>query len=419
MFLAIRKSDVTVRGIRGPRLLRHPAVLAVLAVVLFAAGAGVGSLLSDDDRAADGGATAGATADVPPVSTPAVSFRESPMEEVPKGDPERGSRTGSPLNDLPENVDAVTDFGQRPDWSPDGRSIVFLDGSPLGDVWTLDVASGRTRNLTEDLDGLRFSRAYYLSNGDLLLCGPTSGPTPSEERPEGGRFTGVMSVLRAPYEQAPEPLGMPCWEGIATATNSMRIAWNRSDIDYTDPDLVERVVNGITEIWTAEIRDVDGRAAVVHPRKVLDRDAFGRFAVFEVQDFRPPAERELLLTAYAFQSSEVLGLDLESGVVRNYSNSSAYEEAEGVAADGSAVFVERDLAYEGVDPGPLDIWRLDLERTRWERVTHFNAYAPHYASNPVVSPDGRRLAFQLSIDGESEGRGDGILLMDLDDPSRG
>jgi Tol biopolymer transport system component len=151
----------------------------------------------------------------------------------------------------------------------------------------------------------------------------------------------------------------------------------------------------------------------VDARKVLDRDAFGSLAVFEVQSFRPQDEQELILTAYAYQGGEVLGLDLASGALRNYSNSSAYEEAEGVDATGNAVYVERDLAYEGIEPGALDIWRLALDDGSWERVTFFNRYAPYYASNPAVSPDGRRLAFQLSIDGETEGQGDGILVLDL------
>ena len=236
---------------------------------------------------------------------------------------------------------------------------MFLDNSPLGDVWTVEAATGATRNLTDRFEHRGFSRAAYLSNGDLLLCGPTSGPEPTSERPEAGRFTGVLSVLRAPFDEPPQPLGIPCWEGIATARASMRIAWNRSDIDYTDSDLVDRVVNGITEVWTGEIRDIDGRATVVNAHKVLDRDAFGSLAVFEVQSFRPPDENELLLTAYAYQGGEVIGLDLDTGVVRNYSNSSAYEEAEGVAPDGDAIYVERDIAYEGVDPGALDVWRLE------------------------------------------------------------
>jgi hypothetical protein len=193
----------------------------------------------------------------------------------------------------------------------------------------------------------------------------------------------------------------------------MRIAWNRSDIDYTDPDLAGRVVNGITEIWVGEIRDVDGRPAIVDPRKALDRESFGGFAVLEVQDFRPPDDDELIFTAYAYQGGDVFGLDLRTGELRNYSNSSAYEEVEGMEPDGSAAYVERDLEYTGIDPGPLDIWRLRLDDRRWERVTEFNRWAPYYASNPSVSPDGKTLAFQLSVDGETEGEGAGILLMPL------
>jgi hypothetical protein len=401
-------------------LTRRGIVVAVVVAGVAAAGFGgglaVGSGGSDGsggdgrDGAGGGGSAGGAAVAAAP---PASLAEGPPMEQVPPQDPERGTRQGSPLDDLPAGVQALTDVGQRPDWSPDGDTISFLDGSPLGDVWTVDVATGETRNLTADLDHHGFSRAYYLSNGDLLLCGPTSGPRPSPERPEAGRFTGVMSVFRAPFDEPPVPLGMPCWEGMATSRTSLRIAWNRSDVDYTDSDLVDRVVNGITEIWTGELRYDGDRVVLVDVRKVLDREAFGHLAVFEVQGFRPPSDDELILTAYAYQGGEVLGLDLASGTLRNHSNSSAYEEAEGVDATGDAVYVERDLAYEGVEPGALDIWRLGLEDGRWERVTTFNRYAPYYASNPAVSPDGEQLAFQLSIDGETEGQGDGILLLDL------
>jgi Tol biopolymer transport system component len=81
--------------------------------------------------------------------------------------------------------------------------------------------------------------------------------------------------------------------------------------------------------------------------------------------------------------------------------------------DGGSAYVERDLEYTGTDPSALDIWRLGLEDNQWERITEFNRWAPYYASNPSVSPDGDQLAFQLSIDGETEGQGAGILLMPL------
>jgi len=383
----------------------------MVVAIALAFGAGVLIARGDDNTAASTDADE-STAPAP-LATPTPSLVEgTEVEVVPTDDPVKGTRTGSPLDDLPSGVRVLTDFGQRPDWSPDAKQIVFLDGSPLGNVWTVEVETGKTRELTAGSER-GYSRAYYLSNGDLLLCGPTSGPEPTPDRPEMGRFTGVMSVMRAPFRDAPEPLGVPCWEGMATSDSSMQIAWNRSDIDYTDPNLAGRVVYGITEIWTGEIRDVDGRATVVNARQVLDRDTVGVFGVLEVQDFRPPDDRELIFTVYAYQSGEVFGFDLKTGAVRNYSNSSAYEEVEGMTPDGDAAYVERDLEYTGTDPSALDIWRLTLADNQWERITEFNRWAPYYASNASVSPDGDELAFQLSIDGETEGQGAGILLMDL------
>jgi hypothetical protein len=78
------------------------------------------------------------------------------------------------------------------------------------------------------------------------------------------------------------------------------------------------------------------------------------------------------------------------------------------------VLVERDLDSAAI-PGPLDIWLLPLDGTGvWDRLTRFNRYrGGWYASNPAVSPDGRHFAFQLSIDGDVEGEGRGLLLFDI------
>ena len=394
------------------RRARVVAALTAAALMVVACSSDDGGS-SDEESPSTTEAETESTAVLEPIEVPDITLvDEVPVEEVPAEDPERGTLDGSQLDDLPANVTPRVDFGQRPDWSPDGTELVFLDASPLGNVWAVDVETGETRDLTGHLDQ-QFSRAYHLANGDLLLCGPLSGPEPSAEQPEAGRFTGVMFLLRAPFDGEPEPLGVSCWEGMATSSSTMRVAWNRSDIDYTDDDLADRVINGITEIWTGEVRDVDGVAAIVGARKVLDRDTLGFLSVLEVQDFRPPDDEELLFTTYAFQGGEVFGLDLTTGEVRNHSNSSAYEEVEGVDPSGDSVLVERDLVYEELTPGALDIWRLGLDDGAWERMTTFNRWAPYYASNPSISPDGSTLAFQLSIDGEVEGRGDGILLMDL------
>ncbi|MBW2588728.1 MAG: hypothetical protein JRD92_17590 [Deltaproteobacteria bacterium] len=341
------------------------------------------------------------------VFVPAAVIGQAP------GDPERGTLDGSPLDDLPPYISVLTDFGSRPDWSPDGERLVFIDGVPLGDVFELDVATGETRNLTGGFEHMGFTRAYYLPTGDVLLCGPTSGPRPSDTRPEAGRFTGVMSVLRAPFENAPQPLGMPCWEGMATSDLSPRIAWNRSDIDYTDADLVNRVVYGISEIWTGELYYEEERVLLENVELVIDRTAVSPIAVLEVQDFRAGTD-ELIFTAYAYEGGEVMSVDLSTGLVINHSQSPLYEEPEGVAPNGAWVLVERDLDSATI-PGPLDIWLLPLDGSQaWDRLTHFNRYrGGWYASNPAVNPDGTHFAFQLSIDGDVEGEGRGVLLFDI------
>ena len=345
-------------------------------------------------------------------SVAAFVFVPAPAIAQAPGDPERGTLDGSPLDDLPPHISLLTDFGSRPDWSSDGERILFIDGAPLGDVVELDVATGTMRRLTDGFEHMGFTRAHYLPTGDLLLCGPTSGPLPSDETPEAGRFTGVMSVLRAPFEDAPQALGMPCWEGIVTSDVSLRIAWNRSDIDYTDPDLISRVRDGISEIWTGELRYEGERVLLENIDLVIDRTAVFPFAVLEVQDFRPGTE-ELIFSAYAYAGGEVMGVDLSTGLVTNYSQSPFYEEAEGVAPNGAWVLVERDLDNVFL-PGPLDIWLLPLDGSQaWDRLTRFNRYRGWYASNPTVNPDGTHIAFQLSIDGDVVAEGGGILLFDL------
>lgn len=343
----------------------------------------------------------------------ALVFLPAPAFAQTSGDPERGTLDGSPLDDLPTYIRVLTDFGSRPDWSPDGERLVFIDGAPLGDVFELDVATGATRKLTGTFEHMGFTRAHYLPSGDLLLCGPTSGPRPSDDRPEAGRFTGVMSVLRAPFEDAPQPLGMPCWEGMATSDASPRIAWNRSDIDYTDPNLVNRVLYGISEIWTGELRYEDERILLENVELAIDRTAVSPHAVLEVQDFRPGTD-ELIFTAYAYAGGEVMGVDLATGLITSYSQSALYEESESVAPNGAWVLVERDLD-NAFYPGPLDIWLLPLDGSQaWDRLTHFNRYrGGWYASNPAVNPSGTHFAFQLSIDGDVEGEGRGILLFDI------
>jgi hypothetical protein len=48
-----------------------------------------------------------------------------------------------------------------------------------------------------------------------------------------------------------------------------------------------------------------------------------------------------------------------------------------------------------------------------ERLTHFSDYPGYKASNPVVSDDGRFIAFQLAKSTDAAGVGHGILMYDV------
>jgi hypothetical protein len=321
------------------------------------------------------------------------------------GSSERGAlRSGSPADALPPHISRLLEAGLRPDWAGDGRRLLFLDDL-VGDVFELDLESRAVRPLTSHFEHSGFSRARYLANGDVLLCGPKRS---SATRADRGRWHAELWLLDAGLSSPARPLGESCFEGPAVSRRSLRIAWTRSD--YPD-----RVVLGRSEIWTGEITFERGEPKLADRRKLLDRSDFDYLAFLETQDFRPPEERELIFTAYAYRGGEVMGVDLQTGEIRNYSQNWGYDEAEGVFPDGRFVAVEREPGTHTLTPhGHIDIWRTALDGSaRSERLTRFSEFAGFGASNPVVSPDGRWMAFQLRAVEGSHGNGQGIFLFDL------
>jgi len=63
----------------------------------------------------------------------------------------------------------------------------------------------------------------------------------------------------------------------------------------------------------------------------------------------------------------------------------------------------------------VDIWRLRLEASSADfiRLTRWGDYDGYKASNPVVSPDGRWIAFQSARSVDPAGVGYGIFLLKL------
>jgi len=112
-----------------------------------------------------------------------------------------------------------------------------------------------------------------------------------------------------------------------------------------------------------------------------------------------------------------MGIDLQTGKVSNFSQApGTYNEPEGIFPDGLFTTVEGDRQCESLGgrrgPGNIDIWKLKLDGAGRDfvRLTHFNDYEGGKASNPVISTDGRFMAFQAARTTDPAGVGYGILL---------
>jgi len=191
----------------------------------------------------------------------------------------------------------------------------------------------------------------------------------------------------------------------------MRIAWVRTDVP-------QKMLTARSEIWTGIVDPNDGAPRIVDARRLVGRSDFYGLAMLEPQDFRPPDEQELLFTAYAWRGGEAMGVDLESGAIRNYTRSPWYEEIEGVTPDGRYAFVEREFTRRLSPRGPIDLWLARLDGSgELVRMTWFSEYRGFGANNPVVSPDCRSVLFGLRETGGGHGNSRGLYVYDLETSS--
>jgi hypothetical protein len=317
----------------------------------------------------------------------------------------------NPAEHLPPHITQLLAFGERPDWSHDGKKILFLSKT-FGDAMEIDLATRTIRNLTAHYPHHGLTRALYLANDDILLAGPE---TFDPKNVDTARRHCYLFVLDKSLKKPALPLGVLCSEGPAVSRKRMHIAWTQWSESTSESPPTNSVM------FEADLVYENGAPKLVNQKTIIDRHALPFPCTLETQNFRPPDEQELIFSAYTppGTESDVCSVNLTTKKVTNLTQSpDEYDEAEGVSADGRFKLVECDRQNRQ-GPGHIDIWKRALDgNAEYQRLTFFSDYPGYKASNPVVSDDGRYFAFQMGKAGEAAGTGHGLFIYDFERATR-
>ena len=313
-------------------------------------------------------------------------------------------KSGNPLDHLPPNVEVLTHFGERADISPDNERVAFMAKS-FGDAMLIELKTRVITCLTCNVPGASFLRVMHLVTGDYILIGPDHFEDIHTSR---ARDNELWFLSRQPGAK-PVKLGQKMSEGAAISKKSLKIAFSQVPAQASD------LAPGASRLITADLDLSSGTPTLINKKTVFESKDRG--CVLEAQDFYDD-DQKMTFTCYEpHDTASVMGIDLQTGQVTNFSKApGTYNEPEGIFPDGLYTAVEADRQCQqfgsGCGSGNIDIWKLRLDGTGKDfvRLTHFNDYEGGKASNPVLSTDGRFMAFQAARASDPAGVGYGILL---------
>ena len=308
-------------------------------------------------------------------------------------------KVGDPLQNLPDNIEILTRFGERADIAPDNRTIAFM-AKTFGDAMEIDLQTRQITCLTCRIPGAAFLRVMHLSNGDYLLVGPDHF-----ENVELSKNASELWYLSRMYGSKPVKLDLKISEGLAISKKQLKIA-------YTRPGSTPGIT---TQIIVADLDLTGSSPRIINQKVVLESQ--DKSCRLEAQDFFD-GDKQLTYFCYVPNGAfEVMGLNLASGISTNFSlKPGHFNEPEGIFPDGEYTTVESDwqCTWLGGATGSsnIDIWKLKLNGSGndFVRLTHFNDYEGAKAANPVVSGDGRFMAFQSARADDPPGTGRGLLI---------
>ena len=261
----------------------------------------------------------------------------------------------NPADQLPPHIRHLTNFGERADWSADGKKILFLSKT-FGDAMELHVASGAIRNLTQHYPHYGYTRAMYLTNGDILLSGPETYDLKNVGQ---ARRNCYLSVLGRDGRKPPAALGVRCNEGPAVSRQRLHLAW----AEWSDPkpgagDLSTSV------LFEADIAYTDGVPALSNKRQIIDGAELPFRCTIEPQNFRRPGEQELIFSAYTEGGRKC---DVRWASTSNPKPSSSTRIRPTFTTNRKEFSLTASTRWSKCDvqnklgPGNIDLWKLALD----------------------------------------------------------
>lgn len=295
----------------------------------------------------------------------------------------------------------VLDWGDRPNWSPDGTRIVFTESDTAqGYAHVLDLADGDVDCLTCKFGpGGLVTRIYHLPDASYLI--------------EAGANLLLTELYWMPADASapPQPLGVPASGEVAisrrtTPGGGLRLAWSSAFSN--------------SEIMTGELRHDGSTARVVEqrpvPRPLQADDGLLRYG--EPYDFTSD-DRKLLYWGFAAPADgEMYEVDLETGEVdylyRDPSHNETHllqgdrfgleesnraSDPDGPARGVSGLFAGTAGGPAGMG-GPFDLFVVSLDDpSKVRRLTHISDLGGQ-ANQSIPAPDGRRIAFVVAAPSE-------------------
>lgn len=308
----------------------------------------------------------------------------------------------------PFEMRRVLDWGDRPNWSPDGRRLIFTESdSEDSPAYELHLDTGEVRCLTCQWGpkGL-VTRIYHLPDSSFLIeAGPNLENSSSETGTGSGPGFLATELYWMPASAAtpPQPLDAQASGEVAisprpTSGGGFRIAWSG--------------VLTLGQIKYGELVHDGKRAAIVNKRAITTplpraNGAVGGYG--EPYDF---ARNDAAVTFWGIDwllNGEMFELDLATGATRYLYRDRSHNEThlfpderfgleESNRASDPNGLVRGLSGLLGAVPlvgGPFDLFVVALDGSNQvRRLTNVSDIGGQ-ANQSIPAPDGRRFAFVL------------------------